>query len=239
MKRFSEYLVETTISRIYQHATNPAIAVGIISASRKDTAATNVQRTTQLANMVRSAGYGYVFVDGRYVEDGGPVQETSIFVIGDGDSTKLQRHLETWRNQFEQESVLFRPAGEKKAYLLFRDGGKMSLGDFHPDRAGEFMTHLRGRSAHSFVFEAVNMATQRNVPVRVTVGGEIVEGTIVWIAPNDLQVSYNGRSKGTHMPYFAMRDANNRFVVENGITELGQRRAQELLRELYETPAES
>lgn len=158
MKRFSEYLIETTLARIWDHACDPNQNVGIISAFRhENTPAINLDRTHQLAGMIRQAGYGFIFVEGHYIEEGSvKVDETSIFVIGrpGPDGAILRGQLRQWRDAFEQESALFKPAGGDHAYLLNANGTTIDVGRLHPNQTGMFMSQLHGRGDRPFIFES-------------------------------------------------------------------------------------
>lgn len=148
IQRFSEYLTETSLSRVWQHFTDPEQESGIISAW-KDTLRPdeNAKRTFELAAIIRKAGFGYTFVDGRYQGN----EETSIVVVG-GKDGRLKGLLRQWRAQFDQHSVLYKPQNTDRVILIYADH-EDEIGQFHPNRAGDFMTHLRGRPG-SFVFES-------------------------------------------------------------------------------------
>lgn len=156
IKGFHQYLAEMSLTRVWQHFTDPSTPSGILSASKGDKRPDeNARRTLELAGKIRSAGYGYVYVDGRYIEPGhGPVEETSIAVFGPpGDSGKLKGNMRQWRADYEQDSVLFKPEGTSHAYLLYADKKEEDIGTFHPNRVAQFMTALR-HTPGTFVFEA-------------------------------------------------------------------------------------
>ena len=158
LKRFSEYLVETTLSRVWQKATDPLIPMGIITAFRDDqTAAENHAANDHLAAAIKSAGYGYSWVDGVYTYTDGRVPakfyERSIIVTGrSGDTGQLRADLKRWLVMFGQQSVLFRNAGAPIAVFLYTDH-EVPAGPFHANLPGiqPYMTKLRHRPG-SFVF---------------------------------------------------------------------------------------
>jgi hypothetical protein len=161
IKTFNEYLTETTLSRVWSTFNEPAIAAGIISASRQErSAAENAARTMDLASKVRSAGYGYVFVDGQWVEMSPtglavPVKETSLVIRGGPkDNGKLKGNLRKWMGEYDQEGVIFKPEGESYVIVMTNNGTETRIGSFHPDDAASMMTKLRGRGNRSFVFES-------------------------------------------------------------------------------------
>jgi hypothetical protein len=153
--RFHKYLTETSLTRIWQHMTNLEQESGILSAEKgkyRDQPKVNAERTFELAGKVRAAGFGYSYVEGHYVEPEGAVVETSVAIFG-GTNGKLKGYLRRWREEYEQDSVLYKPEGTTHAFLLFSDGRETDIGTFHANRAGEFMTKLKGRPG-TFVIES-------------------------------------------------------------------------------------
>jgi hypothetical protein len=151
IKTFNEYLSETTLARVWQYFGTTTYPAAIMSASKGGLSAKmNADRTMALARLVRGAGFGYVFVDGKY--DG--ESETSLVINGDAkDNGKLKGAMRHWRALFDQQSVLFKPEGSERALLLYADREE-DLGTFHPDRLAKAMTQLRGRGDRTFVFES-------------------------------------------------------------------------------------
>jgi hypothetical protein len=146
--RFHEYLTETSLSRVWMHFTEPSEESAVMSASKHEfSAQVNASRTLELASKIRAAGFGYIYVDGRY----NGTEETSIAIFG-GKNGKLKGYLRQWQKDYDQESILYKPDGTDHAFLLFNEREVVDVGVFHPNRAGEFMTALRGRPG-TFVFE--------------------------------------------------------------------------------------
>jgi len=161
MDTFEKFLTEASLSRVWQHVSNPDIAVGVITAFRGTyDLQTNKQRNAQLASEVRAAGYGFFIVQGSYVENKGTpdekrVKEDSLFIVGNPkDGGRLKHLLTGLMKKYDQEAVLYKAANAKDATLLNADGSSFSVGEFHPNRVGDFMTQLVGRPG-SFVFEGV------------------------------------------------------------------------------------
>ncbi len=160
IKTFNEYLTETSLSRVWSTFNDPEIVAGIISASRKHLKpAENAARTMDLARAVYAAGYGYVYVDGAWVEttaagDKVAVQETSLVIRGSAkDNGRLKGYLRKWMGEYDQEGVIFKPEGETYVIVMTEYGPETRIGRFHPDKVAEMMTKLRGRGNRSFVFE--------------------------------------------------------------------------------------
>lgn len=162
IKSFTEYLTETSLSRIWSYFSDTTVPAGIISASRSEyrQTTTNEARTMALARDVRAAGFGYVFADGHWIEKdvhGAEVhvEETSLIISGSpNDNGKMKGCLRTWRDAYQQESVLFKPEGTTHVFALNHDGTETDIGVFHADRVADMMTKLRGRGGRTFVFES-------------------------------------------------------------------------------------
>ena len=79
----------------------------------------------------------------------------------------------------------------------------------------------------------------RGKKITLTVEGQVVEGEIVHLLPNDIQVKitapYAEGTRGLHVPHFMMGHEPNRLSDENGhITLRGIEKAEKLLAEIYE-----
>jgi len=175
--KFTKFINETTLSRVMKHFTDKERTVLVITAFRGiNTYKENVKLNRQLASKIKSAGFGYVFVDGRWTEKGvdgrtekgvdADGQEDSIFVNGT-DSDKLKSLAVKWMKEYKQDSILFKPAGGIDSYLIYQDGrsdeklGVMSIKSIEKiknklsknsvDGAG--YTKLRGRGDRTFIFE--------------------------------------------------------------------------------------
>ncbi len=109
-------ITEISLSRVISHFKNKDIPVGIISAFRDENPYNkNVGLNKELASKFKSSGYGYVFVDGAWMEsqeDGTTkeVSETSILVIGNtGDNDALGHLLEKYTKEYHQDASMFKP----------------------------------------------------------------------------------------------------------------------------------
>ena len=84
-------------------------------------------------------------------------------------------------------------------------------------------------------------APAKDIPVRISVDGVEVSGTIRYLVPNEISITIatTGREKFRHIPYFQMPRRDDHFAVLDGhrthwrITARGQERAEELLKALY------
>jgi len=189
-----------SLTRVMNHFDRNSFA--IISASRGIySKVENEERTRNLMNDVRSAGYGFVKMSGRYIEGFGtegektPVHEEVLFIASRPmkitvDTTpehEADRHKEINKSyndefksvmaslgeKYDQESIVFKPFGEEKAYLLGttdidENGNKVwpgkgnmvvagDAGDLKAGKAGMFHTML-WKNRRTFTFESVEYA---------------------------------------------------------------------------------
>ena len=139
----------------------------IITAFRGDfTYKENVNRNKQLASKIKKAGFGYVFIDGHWIEADNPDtsgKEDSIMVNGT-DSDLLKKLGIKWMKEYNQDSVVFKPTGTNNADLIFQNGKTEKLGVVTEkelakiktdlDRtSGSGFSKLRNRGERTFVFE--------------------------------------------------------------------------------------
>jgi hypothetical protein len=168
-KSFQQFMSEAaskSLSRIHQHVQGRN--VGMITANRgENTEQENKQRNKELEHHIRKAGYGFVKVKGRYIENHGTeharaVDEHSYLVIGKkgNDNGHLKGFLKKHGEKYGQDSVLHKAHDEEHANLHgTREGGfpgkgkTHNMGTFHPNKAGEYHTKMKGK--RSFTFEEV------------------------------------------------------------------------------------
>jgi len=117
----------------------------MILASRDHlTSEENRQRHTALKRDVRKAGYGFIDVEGRHVD------EKSLLVVGkkDNDGGALLGHLKHLGKKYGQDSILHKPHNSDKASLHRTNETEkhkhIEVGSWHPNRTGEF--HLLMKS---------------------------------------------------------------------------------------------
>ena len=158
-------LEESNLARLHDHLQSRNI--GILTAHRGNLPADeNVARNRQLETHIRQAGYGFVHVDGNYVEHYGTpqankVSERAYLVIGkEGhDNGELKGFLKKHGAAYDQDSILHKAAGEKDAKLIGTSGREsawpshheeVSVGEWHPNRAGEFHSALHNKKTFQF-----------------------------------------------------------------------------------------
>lgn len=160
---FKDFLQEASLSRVHSHVQNRNI--GMITAHRgENTAKENASRNKELEKSIRSAGYGFVKVKGRYIENHGTdkaraVDEDSYLVVGKkgDDKGHLLSFLKQHGQKYGQDSILHKSASDENAKLHgTREGGwpgmgkEHDVGKFHANRAGEFHTAMRGHRSFEF-----------------------------------------------------------------------------------------
>jgi len=166
MGQFSKYLLEQSFSRVLNHTQNRSI--GIISAARGDLSPEeNNKRHEELKSLVRQAGFGHIRIKGAYTKNKGQpnertVKEKSLLVVGkEGDDKgHLLGTLKHLGHRFGQDSILHKAHGETNAKLHgtnttadFPGWGKsVDVGEWHPNRAGEFHSLLKGKPSKPFQF---------------------------------------------------------------------------------------
>ena len=118
MKKMSNIINESSLSRLYQHNKNHDC--GALTAFRKArdcgngelyTRKENIQRNNQLSAKLKSLGYGITKLMGVYPEGGRTQKEVSFFVVDLKDGGSLLKDLRKLGEEFEQDSVLFMPMG--------------------------------------------------------------------------------------------------------------------------------
>jgi hypothetical protein len=177
MGEFREYLdvdnlqeaLSRSLERVYQHTRDRNI--GIISARRNErTAEENNLAHASLRDDLRRLGYGYIHVRGRSVENQGTpqeiyVDEPSFLVIGKegDDGGHLLNNLKKLGKKYNQDSILHKSHNQSNALLYNTKDFNITptdVGNWHPNRATEFMTMLKG--SRSFTFESVHFVSGRS-----------------------------------------------------------------------------
>jgi hypothetical protein len=172
MESFKTFIDEASLSRVHAHTQGRNI--GMITAHRgENTADENKTLNSDLEGHIRKAGLGFVKVKGRYVENHGTphaknVDEHSYLVVGKkgDDNGHLLGFLKKHGAAYKQDSILHKAHNEDNAALHgTKEGGfpglgvKHDVGTWHPNRAGEFHTAMKG--SRTFAFESIQFL---NVP---------------------------------------------------------------------------
>jgi hypothetical protein len=147
-------LMEASLGRVYQHWLRSGF--GIVSADRGDRSeGDNVEWRKKLKNAIREAGFGFVPLEGTWVEtDSGTgevrrVTEASYLVPSHGGAEALRLLLLDWGK--------LDPSNPQEAVTLVHPGGPVefidpstnevlqTLEEFHPDKVSEIYSRLTRR----------------------------------------------------------------------------------------------
>ena len=159
--KLKQYLKEITLTRVFRHFQNKEIPVAIITAFRNTrTYKDNKSKNLVLASKIKNAGYGYVYVDGYWVEtdeetgEKVDVREDSILIIGQkNDNGKMKGFLKKWIKEYNQEAVIFKNEGSYSIGLLDSSGNISIISDKFSLRKLEIVyTKLHGRGGRIFSF---------------------------------------------------------------------------------------
>lgn len=162
-----EQLNEASLSRVWKHFTDDNTCVVILTAFRDSVSEQdNIKGNKQIAATLKSAGFGYFFVEGHYPEEDEEtgqtvnVSETSIFTTAnEKNENKLIELCHKLANQYNQDSIIVKEASGD-LYFLTRSGKKdrsnLSQGKMSAGKIGEYYTRLRNKKqTNTFVFESV------------------------------------------------------------------------------------
>lgn len=122
----------------------------------------NQQRNASLLSKLRARGFGVTGIKGSYIENFGSadareVGENSFLVVDTQNSGKLRASLLALGEEFEQDSIIFGPAGESGVLIGTNHcpggypgyGVEATQGGAIFGKTGEFMSRVGGRP---FVF---------------------------------------------------------------------------------------
>jgi hypothetical protein len=156
MKKFTEFLLESSLSRVYKHSKEHDI--GTITAFRdKHTKAENKQRNKSLKVKLLHMGYGVTAVKGTYIEkynspEAVEVSEDVFLVVDLKDSGRLVRDLKALGANFDQDSILYIKKGGTSGELIGTNADgypglnkKIVLKGALFGASGEFFTKVNGR----------------------------------------------------------------------------------------------
>ena len=151
----------SSLSRVYEHTKKRNIAA--ISASRSEySPEENKKRTKELREDIRKAGFGFIKIKGRFIENQGtenekPVDEDVCLIIGDDSDLgkrRLKKMVQALGTKYEQESILYKPFDSDDAELIETVGenkGQITnIGVWHPNKVGQYFSVMK--HGNTFVF---------------------------------------------------------------------------------------
>lgn len=101
-------LVESSLSQIIKHITEPTSTFAQVSASRKQySKKENEERHAQLKQDVRKLGFGFIEMAGGFEEEDGTVQEKSLFILNIPKDIAVRLG-----EKFEQFSIIWKSPDE-------------------------------------------------------------------------------------------------------------------------------
>ena len=159
-----DYIVEVKMSRVLKHFSQEEYPVGIITAFRGDLdRKTNVANNKKLASFLRSKDYGFVYVDGGWIENQGTstekeVSEDSIFCMApEGTSfDEFSKVMTLQAKKYNQDAFLAYDHENKKVKIIGKDGRVQDTFNtpFKISKAAAYFTRLKKNgNSGKFFFE--------------------------------------------------------------------------------------
>jgi len=164
---YREYqsIVEIKMSRVLNHFTQKEYPVGIITAFRGDSdRKTNVANNKSLASFLRGKKYGFVYVDGAWIENQGKpneeaVSEDSIFVMAPRGTSfdEFSKVLQSQAKKYDQDAFLAYDHENGIVKIINNSGAvEFTLKKFRIGSAADAFTKLRKNGNNGdFFFERV------------------------------------------------------------------------------------
>ena len=163
MKTYNNIITEIKMSRVLKHFTQQEYPVGIITAFRGDLdRKNNVARNKSLASFLRNKNYGFVFVDGAWIENQGEkdeksVSEDSIFVMAPKGISfdEFSGVLQSQAKKYNQDAYLAYDHENKIVKIIDQNGVVVDKFDkFKIGNAAAAFTKLRKNGNNgNFFFE--------------------------------------------------------------------------------------
>ena len=162
-----ELLLEVKLSRVHNHLQGPR-PIAIITAFRgsyERTLQDNIRLNKELADTVRMQGFGFIWIDGAWVENKGEenekhVSEVSLMIIGDENeksAKKLFNLLVSSAKKYNQDGFIFKGLGEGSPVTLFDKNGNevLTFNKVSMDKLADIYSRLRSGShrGRTFIFE--------------------------------------------------------------------------------------
>ena len=181
-----QYITEIKMSRVFKHFTQEEYPVGIITAfrfadinkkviSREE----NVANNKSLASFLRSKDYGFVYVDGAWIENKGKkneksVSEDSIFVMAPRGTSfaEFSNNLQSQAKKYDQDTFLAYDHENKIVKIINQKGVvDKTLKKFRLGQAADAFTRLRRNGNNGeFFFERARYPI--NWIARMTLNGK-------------------------------------------------------------------
>ena len=159
-----DYIVEVKMSRVLKHFSQEEYPVGIITAFRGDLdRKTNVANNKKLASFLRSKDYGFVYVDGAWIENQGKsdektVSEDSIFCMAPAGTSfdEFSKVMISQAKKYNQDAFLAYDHEDKIVKIIDKNG-KVDIklkNPFKISKAAAYFTRLKKNgNSGKFFFE--------------------------------------------------------------------------------------
>lgn len=215
IRPFNSFLTEAKLSRIFKYVEDPQMSFGIVSAFRGQySPKENMKRHAQLKQMVRGMGLGFIELKGGYKEEGGYVEELSLFVPKASRDQIVQAG-----KAFDQHSVMYKDekefsyigtndaAGVGKVLSRFKAGAGKENMDLAKERVSDFFSQLR-KGSHKdkkFLFK------MRPNPAEDEESGDrkSKKPGEVWQTSGG---NWGGKDRSGEIEYFDSQDQANRYA---------------------------
>ena len=167
---FRQYLSEINLNRIYKHLYDPNEYVVIFTTWRNERSPEENERSLRAAAAeLRLAGFGYVYVEGHWIENKGTdqekrVSEMSIFAIAPRKRGKeLVKLCKKIADANDQEAIFVKEGNGKENifYLLNKDGSIQKLKGKFTTQIDDIYTKLL-RKNRAFVIEGFKAFTLKS-----------------------------------------------------------------------------
>lgn len=146
----------------------------------------NRKRNSFLSDALLYKSYGIAKIDGNYTEDGGtPETERSFFVVnryGDSGFKEIMVTLGEW---FNQDTILYKPAGSEDAYLIDTNGPNVgrerNIGKFLEHVASEYADRVRNKlDARASSISHNQIRRFERMPVEERKPQRIEDDKVIW-----------------------------------------------------------
>lgn len=150
-------LMEASLGRIWQHNKDRAFVI-LTSWRGNQDKETNEKNLAALKKKIRSAGFGFIPVDGVGQEESGPAIEPSLIVVSrkdaaDKDGEFLAQAL-AWGKAYDQYAIFYHVVrnGEPQSAVVNCASGstEVDLHSFKPNEIGTFYTKLKNKGTFKY-----------------------------------------------------------------------------------------
>ncbi len=142
----------------------------------------NQERNSFLSDALLYKSYGIAKIEGNYTEDGGtPETECSFFVVNRYGASGFKEMVVTLGEWFNQDTILYKPAGSEDAYLIDTNGSNVG----YERNIGKFLEHVASEYANRIDVQASNISHNQirrfeRMPVEERKPQRIEDDKVIW-----------------------------------------------------------